>query len=218
MQATRRWTTWWWLLPAALAGVIVVLTMVVLPPDRHVDSWYDVPVKTLPLFLAVLAVAGFPQRPRLGAAAVLVTVVAFMGVVDTGYILEISSYAAADDQAAAFPDLYRMQLFVAAFVVVAVLFAYRLGGASTERVIRTGMASILVVISGLNDLTAWAFGSFEGGRPDTLDWASHIEVFVGAPPTPLVALLFCLTHFALAAVFLFAPLPARWRRDSSVTQ
>lgn len=206
--------SWWWVVPAALGGAIVLLTMVVLPPDRHVDHWYDVPIRTLPLFLAVLAVAGFPQRPRLGAAAVLVTVVAFMGLVDTGYILEISAYASAEDQAAAFPDLYRMQLFVAAFVVVAVLFAYRLGGAPTERVIRTGLASILVVVSGLNDLTAWLLGDWEEGRPETLHWASHIEVFVGGPPTPLVALLFCAVHLALAAAVLLVPLPTRWRSQS----
>ncbi|MDN5895388.1 MAG: hypothetical protein L0H93_15360, partial [Nocardioides sp.] len=144
--------------------------------------------------------------PVLGMAALVVTVVAFMGAVDTGYIIAIFRYAEAEDQAAAFPDLYRVQLFVAAFVVMAILFAYRLGGAGTEKVIRAGFASILVVISGLNDLTSWAFDSWPEGRPDTLFWASHIEVFVGGPPTPLVALGFCSIHLVLAALLILVPL------------
>lgn len=201
--------TWWWVLPAGAAVLLVVLTMWVRPPDRHVESIVDVPLKAAPMFLAVLAIAGFPRHPLVSKLAVFAMVVVFMGLVDTGYIIEIFNYADAPDQDAAFPELYRFQLFVAAFVVMAVLFAFRLGGASTRTIIRSGFAAILVVISGLNDLTSWWLTPWEGGRPDTLAWASHIEVFVGGPPTPVVAGVFCAVHLALALVVLLAPVPRR---------
>lgn len=197
---------WWWVLPAVLAGVTAVLFMVVLPPDRHVEAWYDVPVKVSPVVFAVFAIAGFPRLPRLGLALVVTTIIVFMGLVDTGYIIRIMAYGAAEDQEAAFPALYQFQLFVSAFVVLAVLFAYRLGGAATFRTLKAGLAGVLVMLSGLNDLTAWALDSWPGGRPETLFWASHIEVFLGRPPTPLMALAFCLVHLAVAAAILALPL------------
>jgi hypothetical protein len=210
LKAGRSWRSeWWWVIPALLAGAAALLFMVVLPPDRHIDHWYDVPLKISPVVFAVFAVAGFPRRPRLGLVLVLVTIVVFMGFVDTGYIIRIMAYGAAPDQDAAFPKLYQFQLFVSAFVVLAVLFAYRLGGATTVRVVKAGLAGVLVMVSGLNDLTAWRFDTYPEGRPKTLFWASHIQVFVGGPPTPLVALAFCLVHLVVAVVILFLPLQ-RW--------
>jgi hypothetical protein len=98
-----------------------------------------------------------------------------------------------------------MTIFINAFTVLAVLFAYRIGGANTQRVLRLGFASTLVLVSGLNDLTFYYLYDWPQGSPDRLDWASHIEVFVGGPPTPTVAIVFCAVHLVLAAAVLAAP-------------
>lgn len=201
---------WWWLLPAAAGVALTVLIMVVLPPDRTIDHFGEFLLKLSPLVLAVVAVAGFPQRPGPGLLLLGLLVVGYMGAVDTLNVIHILDFAGAADQAAAFPRLYQFTIFVNAFTVVAVLFGYRLGGARTERVLRAGAAAVLVVISGLNDLTFYYSHAWPQGRPSRLDWASHIEVFVGGPPTPTVAIVFCLVHLALAAAVLVAPL--RWRR------
>lgn len=204
-----RWRSWWWLLPAAAGVGLTLLIMVVLPPDRTVDSIGEVLFKLSPLLLAVLTVAGFPQRPALGLLLLGLLVVGYMGVIDTLNIIHIFDYAEADDQAAAFPQLYQFTIFLNAFTVIAVLFGYRLGGASSANVLKAGVAAVLLVISGLNDLSFYYLYAWPAGRPERLDWASHIEVFVGGPPTPAVAIGFCLVHVALAAVVLALPV-RRW--------
>lgn len=200
---------WWWLLPGAAGVVLTLLIMVVFPPDRTIDSVWEVFYKVSPLVLAVLTIAGFPRGEKLGLVLLAALVVGYMGVVDSLNITHIFDFAAAEDQAAAFPALYQFNIFVNAFVVVAALFAYRLGGASTGNVLKAGFAAILIVISGLNDLTHYYTADWEGARPERLDWASHISVFVGGPPTPTVAIVFCAVHFLLAALILLLPIRRR---------
>ncbi|GII78469.1 hypothetical protein Sru01_34510 [Sphaerisporangium rufum] len=200
---------WWWTVPAVLGLVLTVLIMVVLPPDRSIESLPEVLFKLSPLLLAVAAVAGFPRRPGLGAGLLVLVFVGYLGAVDTLDIMHVLDYSRAADKDAAFPALYRFTLFATSFTVLAVLFAYRLGGASTARVLKAGVAGVLVVVSGLNDLTFWAMYDWTGGRPRVLDWASHIAVFVGGPPTAPVAIAFCAVHLALAAAVLALPVQ-RW--------
>ncbi|MEU8376517.1 hypothetical protein AB0C22_25820 [Micromonospora sp. NPDC048894] len=200
---------WWWLLPATVGGGLAALIMLVLPPDRTIDHLGEVLLKTAPLLCAVLAVAYFPQRPGLGLALLGVLFVGYMAVVDTLNVDHIFGYAEAADQDAAFPRLYQWTIFLNAFTVLAVLFAYRLGGASAGRVLRAGLAAILVLISGLNDLSFYYTNDWDGPRPRVLHWASHITVFVGGPPTATVAIVFCAVHLLLAAVILALPLD-RW--------
>jgi hypothetical protein len=200
---------WWWLLPAAAGAVLVALIMVVLPPDRTIDNPGEVLFRLSPLLLVVLAVAGFPQRPGPGLVLLAVLVVGYMGVIDSLNVMRILEYATAADRSTAFPRLYQFMLFVNAFTVTAVLFGYRLGGANTANVLKAGIAAILVVISGLNDLTFYYTYDWTGERPGRLDWASHIAVFVGGSPTPAVAIGFCLVHIGLAVTVLALPMQ-RW--------
>ena len=200
---------WWWLLPAALAVAWAGLIMIVLPPDRTIDNVGEVLFKVAPLVLAVLAAAGFPQHPGLGMGLLALLVVGYLGAVDTLNITRTLEYAESTDQDAAFPRLYQFTIFVNAFTVLAVLFGYRLGGASGIRTLKVGLAAVLIVISGLNDLTFYYSYAWPASRPDRLAWASHISVFVGGPPTPAVAIAFCLVHLGLAAVILALP-AHRW--------
>jgi hypothetical protein len=200
---------WWWLLPAAAGAGLTLLIMLVLPPDRTIDNVGEVLFKVSPLLLAVLAIAGFPRRPGPGLVLLGLLVVGYMGVVDTLHIRHVFAYAEAADRDAAFPELYQFAIFVNAFTVLAILFAYRLGGAPSDRVLKAGVASVLVVISGLNDLTFYLTHDWAGPRPARLDWASHIAVFVGGPPSAPVAAVFCLVHLVLAGVILALPV-GRW--------
>ncbi|SEN75447.1 hypothetical protein [Nonomuraea pusilla] len=202
-------TRWLWLAPAVLGAAIATLIMAVLPPDRHVGSLAEVLYKVSPLVCAVLAVAGFPRRPGLGLGLLCALVVGYMGVIDTVNVLHVFAYAEAADRTAAFPELYQFMIFMNAFTVLAALFAYRLGGADAARVLKAGFAGILVMISGLNDLSMWVLGDWPDGRPEVLTWASHIAVFVGGPPTVPVAVAFCAVHLLLAAVVLALPV-RRW--------
>jgi hypothetical protein len=106
--------------------------------------------------------------------------------------------------------VYQFQLFVVTYIVLFGLLAFRLGGARTATVLKVGAAAVLLVISGLNDLGFWLMNDWGAdGPPATLDWASHIIVFTGGPPSVATAVVFLVIHLALAAAVLLAPVE-RW--------
>lgn len=207
IRTAHRHRRWLWLLPAvataALAGTILLL----LPPKRTLGNLADWAFQLSPFVLGVVTVALLP-RWRFGPALVLLGAAFFMGVLDTGLVLRILTFGAAPDeqQAAAFQGVYQWSLLTATFVVLFGLLAYRMGGARTTSVLKVGAASILVVISGLNDLTFWLTYDWPDGRPSHLRWASHIAVFVGGPPSVVTAVLFLAIHLTLAVAVLFLPL------------
>ncbi len=185
--------------------------MVVLPPDQTLDDVGEWLFKLSPFLFAVAAVALFP-RGRFGPALIVLGVVGYMSYVDTELVIRIQDYgraAATDDDA--FQPVYQFELFVTTFIVLLALLAYRLGGGRTANVLKTGVAAVLVVVSGLNDLTFWALNEVwsAGSRPTELRWASHIIVFLGGPPSVPAAVVFMVVHLALAGLVLALPV-ARW--------
>ena len=83
-----------------------------------------------------------------------------------------------------------------------------MGGASTDRVLRVGIASILLLVSRLNDLTMWLMYAWPGGqRPEIFSWASHVAVFLGHAPDLPEMLTFLGIHLVLAALVMTVRLP-----------
>lgn len=199
--AARRWL---WLAAAVPAAVLAALVMVVLPADQTLDNLAEWLFKLSPFLLAVVAVATFP-RGRFGPVLVVLGVLAYMGYLDTALILRILEYREQGD----FAVVYQFQLFVVTFIVLFGLLAFRLGGARTATTLKVGLAGVLIVISGLNDLGFWVLNDWPDGRPATLDWASHIIVFTGGPPSVPVAVVFLVVHLVLAAVVMALPVE-RW--------
>jgi hypothetical protein len=202
--------SWLWLVPAVPAAGLALLIMVVLPPEQTLQNLGDWAFRLSPFVLAVCAVALMP-RWRFAPALLVLGVLLYMGYLDTGMVLRILDLAAApdDQQGALFEQVYQFELFTATFIVLFALFAFRMGGARTATVLKTGVAAVLVVISGLNDLTFWLTNDWAHGRPDTLPWASHIAVFTGPNPGVVTCWVFLAVHLLLAALVLAMPL-GRW--------
>ena len=210
VRALYRGRGWLWLAPAVPAALLTGLIMTVLPPDETLDNLADFIFRLAPLVLAVLAIAVLP-RGRYAPALFMLGVIVYMGYFDTEGVLRIYAFAnaAAADPNASFAPVYQFELLLASFVTLFALLAFRLGGARSALVIKVGIAAVLVVISGLNDLTFWATYTFQHGRPDVLAWASHMIVFYGHPPTVAEAVVFMAVHLVLAAVVLALPVQ-RW--------
>jgi hypothetical protein len=207
VSALYRRRAWLWLIPAVPTVALVGLIMVVLPPDQKLDNLAEWAFKLSPFVLAVLTVALLP-RWRFGPALLVLAVIVYMGYLDTGMILRILEFGTVPDseQQAAFGHIYQFELFTATFVVLFGLLAYRVAGARTTSVLKFGIASILVVISGLNDITFWLTNNWPDGRPTEFRWASHIIVFVGGPPSVATAVVFMVVHLALAGAIMALPL------------
>jgi hypothetical protein len=200
---------WLWVLPAALGGALTILIMLVLPPDRTLHGLGDFLLKLSPLVLAVLTIAVFPNRGRLAPVLPVLGMLFYFGVIDSAFFIQVDQLAEAAQANAGhaqFDTYYRFSIFVNAFVVLLALFAFRMGGASTEKVLRLGGAGILILLSGLNDLTMWAMYAWPGGvRPTTFEWASHVSIFIGRVPRAGDMLAFATIHLVLAFVILVVP-------------
>jgi hypothetical protein len=207
ISALFRRRAWLWLVPAVPAVALTGLIMVVLPPDQKLDNLAEWAFKLSPFVLAVLTVALLP-RWRFGPALLVLAVIVYMGYLDTGMVLRILDFGDVpeSEQQASFQSVYQFELFTATFVVLFGLLAYRVAGARTTSVLKFGIASILVVISGLNDFTFWLTNDWPNGRPAEFRWASHIIVFVGGPPSVAAAVVFMVVHLALAGAIMALPL------------
>lgn len=207
IRAAYRHRRWLWLLTGVPTAVLAGLILVALPPKQTLSNLFDWAFRLSPFVLGVVTVALLP-RWRSGPALLLLAPIFYMGFLDTGLVLRILRFGAAPDeqQSGAFQAIYQWSLLTATFVVLFGLLAYRMAGARTTSVLKLGIASVLVVISGLNDLTFWLTYDWPDGRPSHLHWASHITVFVGGPPGVATAVVFLVVHLALAAAVMFLPL------------
>jgi hypothetical protein len=207
---------WIWLAPAVLGGALTALIMLVLPADRMLHGFGDFALKITPLVLAVATIALFPRRPAWSVVLPLASIVVYMGYIDSAFSIQVDRLAEAAQMQSAkaqFSEYYRFSILANAFVVLSAVFAYRMGGAPSPRVLKLGCAGVLVLISGLNDLTMWAMYDWPGGvRPDTFDWASHVSIFLGHEPHLIDMLAFAWIHLTLIAAALHLPLE-RWIPD-----
>ena len=212
MDATRL-ARWLWLIPAAAGLAVTVLIMLILPPDRTLHGPGDFLLKVSPLVLAVPAMALFPRRAPWSLGLVVLGLLFYLGYVDSAFVIQVSHLvdaAVAGGANEQFDAFYRFAIFVNAFTVLFAVFAYRLGGASTANALKAGTVGVLLLVSGLNDLTMWAMYPWpDGQRPVVFTWASHVGVFLGHPPALSEMLVFLAVHLLLAGVVLAVPLQ-RW--------
>jgi hypothetical protein len=214
--AGRRSASWLWLAPGALGGALTALIMLVMPPDRTLHGFGDFLLNVSPLLLEVITIALFPTRRGWSIYLPVLGFVAYLGYIDSAFGIEVGRLvdaAQAHAEQAQFAQYYRFSLFVNAFVVLFGLFCFRMGGGSTARSLKLGVAGILLLISGLNDLTIWAMYEWPGGvRPDTFYWASHVSIFLGREAGLTDMLVFVAVHLALVVTMLRLPLE-RWLGD-----
>ena len=215
---------WFWIIPAAIGGVLTVLTLFVLPPDRVINGLAEFVFKITPLVTAVFAIALFPKKGNWVGLLLVLGVVFYMGYIDTVYFLQIGDLidaAIADTYREQFPTFYTFHIFVNSFTVLLAIFAYRLGGATVARVLKVGLSGILIMLSGMNDLSMWVLFPWpDGERPFVFTWASHVAVFIGRDPNLYNMLVFLGVHLLLIGIIFWLPLEkwidqqkARWQLD-----
>lgn len=202
---------WIWVVPAFVGAGLTGLTLFVLPPDRVVSGISDFLFKLSPLILAVLAIALFPRKGSWTGLLLVAGFIFYMGYIDSAYFLQITRLidaAIANTYKEQFPAFYTFNVFVNSFTILLAVFAYRLGGASSARVLKVGLSGILIMISGLNDITMWVMYPWpDGQRPAVFSWASHVAIFIGGiSPNLYQMLAFLCVHLVLIGVIFWLPL------------
>src|SRR5215211_4887789 len=107
--------SWLWLIPAALGFWLTVLTVFILPADRTLHNLLDFVFKLIPLVLAVLTIALFPQRNTWVRWLLLLGFLFYMGYIDSAYMIQIDRLIEArmaGQWQTQFPVFYNFNLFV----------------------------------------------------------------------------------------------------------
>jgi hypothetical protein len=102
-----------------------------------------------------------------------------------------------------FDAFYYLMLTLMPLLILAFALQHRLGGGRAATVRRGAYASVLVMLSGAEDVMFWVLR----GRaiPGQWTWASHINVFFGHVVSRNTAFAFIGVHLSLAALILFLP-------------
>jgi hypothetical protein len=194
-------------LPFALAATAAVaaaaIVWLALPHEREVGSVWELLAKLVPFVLATEAIArmdgDLARRRWLARIALPAAFLVFF----CWFVPKIFYY---NEQ---FDRLYFYVLTLTPFVILSLALAYRLGGGTPGEVRRVAYASLLLMLSGLEDLAFLVLSPHTDPRfwpiPEVWSWASHMTVFLGHPPTKAEAFAFIAVHLILAGLVLFLP-------------
>ncbi|WP_433430361.1 hypothetical protein [Nonomuraea sp. CA-141351] len=197
----------------ALAVLAAAFVWFGLPHDREVKSLGIFLVKLLPFIFAAEAVARLDVEWAKRIRLALWTVPPAFLVYFLYFVPKIFFFGGVEvGSREAFYGLYYHVLTVTPLIIMAMVLAFRLGGGSAALVRRLAYGMLLLMLSGLedfafltvNDHTDPAYATI----PDVWDWASHMTVFLGHPPTKYEAYTFILVHVVLALAVFFSP--QRW--------
>jgi len=193
----------------AAATGLAALIWFVLPHEREATSAAILLFKLTPFAFAVAAIALAPDALlRHRALQVLAIPAAFL-LFFLFFVPRIFFYSGTDGD---FPKLYYHMLTAVPLIILSLILAFRLGGGAPSTTARLGFAMMLLMLSGLEDLAFLLVNPHTDPRwtpiPEVWSWASHIEVFIGHPPTKYEAYAFIVVHVLLAAAVLFTP--GRW--------
>jgi hypothetical protein len=204
----------------AVALVLAGIVWQTQPHTQAISSVWVLLFKLTPFVAAAVGVAwidlGWARRLRLN----LIGIPATFLVVFCVFVPRSFFYARQPGE-----ENYYTILTMVPFIILALSFAYRLGGGSRATTLRLAFAMLLFQLSGLEDL---AYLTINPNRPpnfpsipEVWDWAAHINVFLGHPATKTEAYTFIAVHVVLALLVLFLPARAvaaasgRLRRSSS---
>jgi hypothetical protein len=191
---------------AATAAALVLAGIVwqTMTHTQEISSVWTLLFKLTPFVAASVGIAwldlGWARRLRLN----LIGVPASFLVVFCVFVPRSFFYARQPGD-----EHYYTVLTMVPFIILALSFAYRLGGGSRGTTLRLAFAMLLLQLSGLEDLAYLTLNPHRPPNftsiPEVWTWAAHITVFLGHPATKTQAYIFITVHVVLALLVLFLP-------------
>lgn len=190
-----------------IAGILAILTGVYaiffLPQEREVTNLWIFLFKLLPFIFASVTIAFFEKdyliRTKLLFPTFLIAFLIYFAV----FIPKIFFYL--DD----FQLVYYYTLMEVPYIILFLVFAFRMGGGTTVSTIKLALFLLLIMLSGIEDLAFLTVNNHTDPQwktiPDIWTWASHIKVRIGHFPTKYEAYGFIVIHFILAFIVAYVP-------------
>ena len=182
------------------AGVLLVALA---PSGKQLDSLGLFLAYLVPFVLAAETIAALdPQWLRRWRLPEVLGVLTFTAVF-CGFVPRMFDRVIADD----FDGFYSLVRILAPLLILAFALHQRLGGSAAATVRRISYASILVMLSGLEDLSFWLWRGQP--IPQRWDWADHMTVRLGHVASRTEAYLFIAAHLVAALAVLCWPSRSR---------
>ncbi len=195
------WQKYLWLVAMAVGVIGVGCIWFLLPHQSQIDSIWWLVVKFLVYFVVVIGISFFPNNLKGGY---LLACLPFFPMLC--YIIPRASYYGifgtlnTPAQGEMYTNLY---FLLYPLCILSVAFAHRMGGGKPGQSIKICIAGILLIFSGLLDLS---FNLAHGEPiPKSLDYAYHIIILVGRPLTYKEGVIFCLCHVPVIILVLLLP-------------
>lgn len=198
-----------WLVSMAIGGVGALLIWFFLPHQSQIDEFWWLIVKFVVFFAAVLGVSFFPNKLKFGYILAALPFFPFlMLIIPRASYYGIFGTLDTPAQGEMYTNLY---FLCYPLIIMSVAFAHRLGGGKPGQSIKICVAGILLIFSGLLDLSF----NTANGRPlaESLDYAYHIIILFGRALTWKEGLAFCLAHLPVIAIIIALPMDkwfAKW--------
>ena len=180
-----------------------VLLVALAPGGKQLDSLWLFLAYLVPFVLAAETIAALdPQWLSRWRLPEVVGVLTFTAVF-CGFVPRMFDRVIADD----FDGFYELVRILAPLLILAFALHQRLGGSAAATVRRISYASILVMLSGLEDLSFWLWRGQP--VPQRWDWADHMTVRLGHVASRTEAYVFIAAHLVAAVAVLCWPSPPR---------
>lgn len=195
------------LIAGAVALALAAVVWFGLPHDREVSSAWLLLFKLTPFVAASIAVAWLDRTWARRLNLHLFALPACFLIFFCYFVPKLFFFAGDGDT---FGPMYYHMLTLVPFIILTMVLSYRLGGGSRGGVLRIAFALLLLQLSGLEDLAYITVNDHPADSkyasiPEVWDWASHMTVFIGHPPTKNQAFAFIAVHVVLALLVLFVP-------------
>ena len=191
-----------WLVCLAIGGAGALLIWFCLPHQSQIDEFWWLIVKFVIFFFAVLGISFFPNKLKFGYLLTMLPFFPFlMMIIPRASYYGIFGTLNTPAQGEMYTNLY---FLCYPLIIMSVAFAHRMGGGKPGRSIKICVVGILLIFSGLLDLS---FNLAHGEPiPEKLEYAYHIIILFGRPLTYKEGVVFCLCHFPVMAAVLALPL------------
>ena len=209
MMPTRAWPTGP-LGRSVLFGALTLLTATAValagPDGTELDNLWWLLAHLVPFVLATETIAVLDPRWFARWRLAELAAVASFALVFCVFVPKMFDRVLADD----FDGFYGLMRTLAPLLILIIALPYRLGGGPAGAVRRMSYASLLVMLSGIEDLLFWVWRG--SPIPAQWDWAHHMTVVLGHVASRTEAYLFIGVHLAAAAAILAMPSGLLWRR------
>jgi hypothetical protein len=188
-------------LTAIAAAAVVLMT----PSGHGLDNVWMFLAYLVPFILATETIASLRAEWFIRWRLAEITGVASFALVFCAFVPRMFDRVIVED----FDGFYALMRALAPLLILAIALQHRLGGGHAGAVRRIAYASLLVMLSGIEDLLFWVWRG--DPVPDQWDWADHMTVLLGHVASRPEAYVFIGLHLMAALMVLLWRTPVASR-------